>query len=471
MPIVSTTDLRATFASCLSALYAREVPAYQQLVDVSAGVNAEVARSRHIADADPLSRITAERHGAVRVGTPRELAQLGLVLSGFGMHPVGFYDLREAGANPVPVVSTAFRPIDPDELARNPFRLFVSILVPDDQRFFDTNLTARIHDFLSRRTLFDPRLLNLAAEAADEDGLPADRADEFVTLAVASLSLTDEPIDRVWYDELGEVSSVAADIAGVASTHINHLTPRVLDIDELHRRMTARGIEMLDRIQGPPATDGPEVLLRQTSFRALDERRWIRESDGTVVEDVLRVRFGEVEARGVALTVAGHERYQQVLAATSEAGLAGEDPDAALRSSWSKHFPGTHLDLATTGLGQYTFEVAPQTAPPTGAGPHGLVELLRDGVLVATPIVYEDFLHTSAAGIFQSNLVGQGRTRAEEDATHRDAAWMSAVLDRRLRDPHEVYDEQSSRSLDAAAATLNLAIVDDRSPAMSGSST
>src|SRR5690242_21581707 len=44
----------------------------------------------------------------------------------------------------------------------------------------------------------------------------------------------------------------AADIAGVSTTHINHLTPRVLDIDELYRRMTARGVTMTDAIQGPP---------------------------------------------------------------------------------------------------------------------------------------------------------------------------------------------------------------------------
>ena len=99
---------------------------------------------------------------------------------------------------------------------------------------------------------------------------------------MAAFALSREPIDRAWYDELSRVSAVAADIAGVGSTHINHLTPRVLDIDELYRRMTARGITMIDAIQGPPRTDGPEVLLRQTSFRALAEPRRFRDGDGTV---------------------------------------------------------------------------------------------------------------------------------------------------------------------------------------------
>ena len=41
---------------------------------------------------------------------------------------------------------------------------------------------------------------------------------------------------------------------------------------------------MIDAIQGPPRRDGPEVLLRQTSFRALAEPRQFREADGTITE-------------------------------------------------------------------------------------------------------------------------------------------------------------------------------------------
>src|SRR5690606_10089510 len=98
-------------------------------------------------------------------------------------------------------------------------------------------------------------------------------AERFLELAVGAFELSREPIDRVWYERLEKVSAVAADIGGVRSTHINHLTPRVLDIDELYRRMSERGIRMIDEIQGPPRWHGPDVLLRQTSFRALDERR------------------------------------------------------------------------------------------------------------------------------------------------------------------------------------------------------
>ena len=58
------------------------------------------------------------------------------------MYPVGFYDLRDASKSSVPVVSTAFRPVDPDELAKNPFRVFTSMLANDDRRFFDAETAA-----------------------------------------------------------------------------------------------------------------------------------------------------------------------------------------------------------------------------------------------------------------------------------------------------------------------------------------
>ena len=66
--------------------------------------------------------------------------------------------------------------------------------------------------------------------------------------------------------------------------------------------MTDRGVRMIDEIQGPPLWEGPDVLLRQTSFRALAEPRRFREANGRITRGELRVRFGEVQARGIALT-------------------------------------------------------------------------------------------------------------------------------------------------------------------------
>lgn len=400
MSLVGPTELRARFARSLSALYGSEVPAYNTLVEVSEAVNADVlaALGPEAERLGSIARVTAERHGAIRVGTTEEIAQVGRIFGACGMYPVGFYDLREAHP-PIPVVSTAFRPIDASELAANPFRVFTSLLVTDDRRFFDAATQAQLEEFLGARRLFPEELLYLADLAEKAGGLDAADADRFLELATASFALSPEPVDRAWYDHLESISSVAADIGGVASTHINHLTPRVLDIDELYRRMTDLGIAMIDRIQGPPRTTGPAVLLRQTSFRALAEPRTFREADGTLTQGALSVRFGEVESRGVALTPAGRELYD-------DRGLAA--------------FPDTGEGLHEAGLAYYRRDA--------------------DGVL--QPVVYEDFLPKSAAGIFASNLTSDGAVDAEQRSSVRNAAWLQTSLGRTLHDPYELYEAQ-----------------------------
>ncbi|MET0930815.1 MAG: VOC family protein [Aeromicrobium sp.] len=400
---VGPTELRARFARSLSDLYGSEVPAYTTLVEVSEAVNADVLASRDDAERfGTIDRVTAERHGAIRLGTPVEMAQVARIFGACGMQPVGFYDLREA-TPAIPVVSTAFRPLERDELAANPFRVFTSLLVVDDRRFFDEGLEAELREFLDARTVFPDELLELADRAEADGGLPRTDADRFLELATASFALSPEPVDRDWYTRLEAVSSVAADIGGVASTHINHLTPRVLDIDDLYARMTARGIAMIDRIQGPPRTDATDVLLRQTSFRALAEPRAFRAPDGTVSTGALSVRFGEVEARGVALTPKGRELYDTL-------GI-----DA---------FPASDAELDAEDLAYYT----------------------RDDAGTLTPIVYEDFLPKSAAGIFASNLTSDGRMDDTREGSERDAAWMQEILGRPLHDPYALYDAERAAS-------------------------
>ncbi|ATL32891.1 VOC family protein [Streptomyces formicae] len=430
-------QLRAAFAARLSEMYGREVPAYTTLVDVSREVNEEVLRARG-ADAERLgsiSRVTSERHGAIRVGTPEELRQVARVFGALGMRPVGHYDLRDTAGSALPVVSTAFRPVTGDELARNPFRVFTSLLTVDDPRFFDADLRSRLTAFLAARELFPPELLALADRAEAERELPDAAAERFLHLAVRAFELSPEPVDRAWYETLARVSAVAADIGGVRSTHINHLTPRVLDIDELYRRMTARGIEMIDTIQGPPHRPGADVLLRQTSFRALAEPRAMRAPDGRVTRGSLRVRFGEVEARGIALTREGRARYDR-----------GEP------------LPGTEHELAVQGLGFFTYHVVPDRPSDGGRPPADIGALLGQGWVRAEPIVYEDFLPRSAAGIFQSNLSDRGSRNSGLASDAYDAAWLAGAVGREVLDPFALYERQRARSLAEVADALGIAI-------------
>jgi uncharacterized glyoxalase superfamily metalloenzyme YdcJ len=401
---IETWQLRAKFAAALSRMYGTEVPAYTTLLEVSAEVNRELGGSQ---------RVTGERHGAIRVGNVRELADVADLFAAFGMYPVGFYDLRDA-TPPVPVVSTAFRPIDADQLEHNPFRVFTSMLAIADTRFFSPGLRARVQRFLAERRLFDPALIAEARCIAEAGGAKAERAEAFVAEAVAAFALSREPIDRGWYEELTAVSAVAADIAGVTTTHINHLTPRVLDIDELYRRMTSRGITMTDAIQGPPRWHGPDVLLRQTSFRALSEPRRFRAADGTVADGTLRVRFGEVESRGVALTPEGRRRFDAAMATPSPAKV------------WADYFPTSHEHMARAGLAYYH-----------GGDP-------------SKPVVYEDFLPASAAGIFRSNLDTDAREANgfdNQEDLDRDytADWMAGQIGHHIHDPYELYEKVASQ--------------------------
>ena len=433
MSQVSQTELRARFARALSDLYGREVPAYTTLVEVASEVN------RRVLDADPtaaqrlgsIERVTAERHGAIRLGSPQEMAQVAQMFAGFGMHAVGFYDLREASGSSIPVTSTAFRPTDPAELAQNPFRVFTSMLMVDDERFFDAEQSAELHRRIDARCIFSPELLALAERAEADGGLDEAEADEFVRRAAEVFALSSDPVDRQWYTALEKVSAVAADIGGVSSTHINHLTPRVLDIDALYAAMTERGITMIDKIQGPPGWAGPDVLLRQTSFKALAEPRAFREADGTLAAGDLRVRFGEVEQRGIALTRAGRAVYDEAMAEIS-AGSAAEEV-------WARHFPADEQGLAEAGYAFFSYRV---DGANEGSG------------IVREPIVYEDFLPQSAAGIFASNLSEAGSRDDSRAGTQADLASMSEVIGREVADPFELYAEISAASLRRCAEQL-----------------
>ena len=157
------------------------------------------------------------------------------------MHPVGFYDLREAASSAVPVVSTAFRPIAAEELARNPFRVFTSMLTPADRAVLRAGpATQRLESFLAARHS------SLPSCSTSPTGPNGTASSPGTTPTVpepgdGGFELSREPVDRPGTRRWRRSPAVAADIGGVPSTHINHLTPRVLDIDELYRRMTDRG--------------------------------------------------------------------------------------------------------------------------------------------------------------------------------------------------------------------------------------
>jgi uncharacterized glyoxalase superfamily metalloenzyme YdcJ len=89
--------------------------------------------------------------------------------------------------------------------------------------------------------------------------------------------------------------------------------------------------------------------------------------------------------------------------------------------------------------------------PPSAIG-----DLLAHGWVRAEPIVYEDFLPASAAGIFRSNLSGEGRRDDDQEGAAHDAGWLSAAIDRDVLDPFDLYEQQQDPSLAQVARDLRL---------------
>ena len=72
---VSADDIRSAFSAAMSVMYREEVPAYGTLMELVAKVNddtlaADPLLKERLDATDSLDRISEERHGAIRLGTP-----------------------------------------------------------------------------------------------------------------------------------------------------------------------------------------------------------------------------------------------------------------------------------------------------------------------------------------------------------------------------------------------------------------
>jgi uncharacterized glyoxalase superfamily metalloenzyme YdcJ len=204
-------------------------------------------------------------------------------------------------------------------------------------------------DILSQRTLFSPRLCELMHAAVEENkksmSLTTEEADEFITESLEIFrwhSRSTVPLET--YLKLKHEHAMVADIACFPSAHINHLTPRTLDIDAVQAEMAARGLPVkTGGIEGPPAGRRCEILLRQTSFKALEERVAFSDRDGSpgAGEDGTHTaRFGEVEQRGAAVTRKGRELYDRLLgSAIALAESRGRELGDALSETFAECYP------------------------------------------------------------------------------------------------------------------------------------
>ena len=441
-------QIRTLFSQAMSAMYRQEVPQYGTLLDLVADINRatlakDPALRRELQAAGELERIDVERHGAIRLGTAEELATMRRVFRVMGMHPVGYYDLSVAG---VPVHSTAFRPIDDAALRANPFRVFTSLLRLE--LIADPGLRAQARQILANRRIFTPRALQLLQQCETAGGLDAQQAAEFVHEVTQTFRWHAEAtVSHATHQQLSAAHRLVADVVSFKGPHINHLTPRTLDIDAAQAEMPRRGVAAKDVVEGPPRRRHP-ILLRQTSFKALEEAI-VFAGDGT--PGAHTARFGEIEQRGAALTSAGRALYDRLLAqvrSMENAGSTAGDYAVRLAQAFAE-FPDDLEAMRVQQLAFFRYTVRDPAAfeqAAAGGAAFDLEALLRQGLVQARPILYEDFLPVSAAGIFQSNL---GGSEQRSYAAHAARELFEAALQAPVADEIALYAQSQQASIEA----------------------
>lgn len=447
-------DIRDLFSRAMSDMYRAEVPQYGSLLELVADINAETLRANPrlragLEQSGEIERLGVERHGAIRLGTARELFDIRRVFAVMGMHPVGYYDLSIAG---VPVHSTAFRPITEEALRRNPFRVFTSLLRLE--LIGDSALRAKAEAILAGRRIFAPRVLELVTAFETEDRLTRLQAEEFVRGALKTFRWhSDATVDLATYRKLLQAHRLVADIVSFKGPHINHLTPRTLDIDAVQSGMPRRGIAPKAVIEGPPRRKCP-ILLRQTSFKAIEEPIAFRRGADQIESGTHTARFGEIEQRGVALTLKGRVFYDNLLGSARRslqpvaAGPNAVSYETQLSERF-RSFPDDWAELRSSGLAFFHYSAIASARP--GGLPSSVDELVNEGLLRFDPIVYEDFLPVSAAGIFQSNL-GSDERKNYTAQSSRDQ--FEAALCATVHDEFELYARAESASLEQALKQL-----------------
>ena len=436
---ITADEIRELFSQAMSEMYQHEVPQYGALLELVADVNLAVlennpALHEQLLNADELARLNVERHGAIRLGSAAELATLRRLFRVMGMYPVGYYDLSQAG---VPVHSTAFRPVEDEALCRNPFRVFTSLLRLE--LIADPALRKKAAAVLAKRNIFTPRLYQLLDRYEAQQQFTPEEAKQFVQEALETFRWhSHATVDAATYQALHDEHRLIADVVCFRGCHINHLTPRTLDIDRVQAAMPEYGIAPKAIIEGPPRRELP-ILLRQTSFKALEEPiLFAGEHQGTHT-----ARFGEIEQRGMALTPKGRALYDRLL---NEAGTGKDNLTHQLHlQQVFSAFPDNEMLLRRQGLAYFRYRLTPvgevhRSAIRPGDDPQMLIER---GWITAQPIFYEDFLPVSAAGIFQSNLGDHAQGRSHGNAS-RDA--FEQALGCEVLDEFTLYQQAEDRS-------------------------
>lgn len=457
--------LRGRFCHALSEMYKSEVPLYGDLVDIVWEADAAVVRAsqeeaggQHSIDPDKIlpSRNRVERHGAIRVGTAYELATIRRMFAIMDMFPVGYYDLSVAG---FPMHATAFRPRYRQALEKNPFRVFTTLLRMDLLTEKTRELAIRA---LEQRKIFTDRLLVLIEQAETQGLLSPEECTEFITEALETFRWHPKAtVTLEEYQILKNEHPLIADVVSFQNCHINHLTPRTVDIDLVQKLMQDHGMPAKERIEGPPQRNCP-ILLRQTSFKALEETVYFRDTSGVYTKGSHTARFGEVEQRGYALTRKGRQLYDRILtqvnAEAAEKKATAVEYEQILNRCFQE-FPDDLSQLQSQKLAYFCYHLkaSKQQQKPTTTR---LTDLLKYNILKYEPIIYEDFLPLSAGGIFNSNLGSTSKAKQLIMDAQPDLDAFQQMLGGTVTDEVDLYKQMQEESLESCEKLLGIKITE-----------
>ena len=437
-------------------MYRHEVPLYDELLQIVHDVDKEVVMADGLNIEKLPIRHELERHGAIRLAFPEEMHSIQRLFAVMGMQPVGYYDLTLAN---LPLHATAFRPVSEKELAQNPFRVFTSLLRFD---LLPAEVREKAEQVARKRHLFKPKLLDLLGRA--EESKQLSEADE-EALITESLGIfrwhTETEVSISDYNKLKHEHPVVADIVCFPTAHINHLTPRTLDIDRVQRTMQQRGLPAKGQIEGPRRR-ACDVLLRQTSFKALEEKILFRSAAGeSLIPGVHTARFGEVEQRGAAMTPKGRNAYDQTMDLVQSKGLAPNgEHNHLLEEIFEDAIPDNWSDLLRHQLVYFRYSPR-KTGPMAHLGRKTVQDLIDENLVEYEPITYEDFLPLSAAGIFSSNL----STKSDDSGprcyscSYTARSELEEALGCPILEEFQLYEAMQAESIQACARALNVDII------------
>lgn len=456
--IISPCQLRLRFARALSEMYQKEVPQYATLLKLVSKINDENNSEFSLPD--------FPRHGAVRLASLDELRTASRFFEVLGMKSVGHYDLSAAG---LPIHATAFRPVTQQSLETAPFRIFASVLRPELLAESLRPLAVRL---LKQRTpVFSQKTVDLLDRAEARGGLLASEADDFITGGCETLawrnqvSITKQDYEALKADTMGN-GDLLIDIMAFRNPHLNHLTPATVNIDAVHQAMPGVELAPKDSVEGPPERKC-NILLRQTSFLAIDEGIVFDGMQNRGERGSHCARFGEIEQRGAALTPAGRSKYDKVVAEVKRANVTGEQKAEDYAARFDEVFPDDWAKLREQGLIWAIFDLTEKgrnyiasRGVSTTAGPESIQQAVDAGLVSWQPILYEDFLPLSAAGIFQSNLHHDSRVKRDfkvaEAAADSKRLLREVLGEDGLMDEMQLYKLQQEESIKEVSIALGI---------------